>query len=184
MHIHRSKSRAERSRFTQYRRKGLFAWRRAARQQLDVDQRRMIIFDYFQKLEAMMGPTALDSDLPYSKELIRRAILDEIVENPNGELRSQLEIAYVQLESFIPYDEHRAIAEFKAASVLSQEMADTGDPTSIIKSVKMIKREMGDRAVSIQERVSENMMQRLAQIRRIGSSGHMTAGTMLLSANY
>ncbi len=169
MKTSRSNSCAERSRIGQCGRKGLFPRRRSLERWLDFDQRREIIFSYLQLLEEIKGPMALDSDLHYPKDLIRRAILEEILENPNGELRSQLEIAYVQLESFVTYEEHRIIAEFKAASMLSQEMADTRDPTSIIKSVKMVKRGTGDHAVKIQEKISENMRQRMAQIRRIGS---------------
>ncbi len=160
---------AERSRLAQRGGKGPIARRRCLQDWLDLDRRREIIFDYLQLLEEIKGPMALDSDLPYSKDLVRRAILEEILENPNGELRSQLEIAYVQLEAFITYEEHRVIAEFKAASMRSQEMADTGDPTSIIRSVGMVKKGMGDRAVRIQERISDNMRQRMAQIKRVGS---------------
>ncbi len=56
---------------------------------------------YLRVLEHMSGSIAMESDLPCSKGLIRLAIVQELVESPNTEMRGQLEIAYAQLESFV-----------------------------------------------------------------------------------
>jgi hypothetical protein len=156
--------------FSQCWRKGMSRQRGALRQRLSREQRWEVIRAYFQKLDMTKGPVAEESGLPYTKGLIRLAIFQEILENPNCEMRNQLEISYVQLESFISREEHGIIAGFMAESRRLEEMADTGDPTSIMNSVHMIKKGMGDLAVGIQEKISERMKRRLAQIREIGRS--------------
>jgi len=45
------------------------------------------------------------------------------------------------------------MADFRDASLHAEEMADTGDPTSIIKSAKIMRKAKGEPAVSIQERI-------------------------------
>ena len=70
----------------------------------DLTHERMwrIISAYLLVLEDMKGPIAVDSELPFPKELIGQAILQELADDPEGDLRRRLEIAYVRLESFIP----------------------------------------------------------------------------------
>jgi hypothetical protein len=134
---------------------------------LSAEKRQEIIFAYLGKLEQTSSTVAMESDLPYEKGLIRLAILEELLENPETELRGHLEIAYVQLESFIPYEEFMVMADFKNASRVARQMADTGDPASIIDSARIMKKVKGDRAVSIQEQISDKMKKRLAQLQKI-----------------
>lgn len=138
------------------------------KQGLTCEQRWEIISAYFQLLEEQRGSIGIESDLPYRKDLIRLVILQELVENPNSDCRSHLEIAYVQLEAFIPYEEYKIITDFKDASMLAQELANSGDPASIIRSAQLMKNVRGDRAVAIQERISDQMRKRHAQIRTVG----------------
>jgi hypothetical protein len=102
----------------------------------DLTHERMwrIISAYLLVLEDMKGPIAVDSELPCPKERIGQAILQELADDPESDLRRQLEIAYVQLESFIPYEEYCVIEDFKNASLRAQRIADMGDPTSILRS--------------------------------------------------
>ena len=164
--------------FSQCWRKGVSRQRGALRQRLTREQRWEVIRAYFLKLEMTKGPVAEESNLPYSKGLIRLAIFHEILENPNCEMRNHLQIAYVQLESFISREEYGIIADFMTESRRLEEMADTGDPTSIMNSVHMIKKGMGDLAVGIQEKIAEKMKRRLAQIREIGRSRLAVVGTV------
>ena len=102
------------------------------------EQRWRIISAYLRVLEDMKGPIAADSELPCPKELIGQAILQELADDPEGDLRRQLEIAYVRLESFIPYEEYRVIEDFKDVSLRAQEIADMRDPTSILRSARIM----------------------------------------------
>ena len=74
---------------------------------------------------------------------------------PQTELRSHLEIAFVQLESFVSAEEYEILFHFKVAATLARELAKSGTPKDIICSARILKEVKGDRAVSIQERISE-----------------------------
>ncbi len=134
---------------------------------LSSDRRLEIISAYLGTLDRVGSAVALESDLPYEKDLIGLAILEELLESPDSELRSHLEIAYIQLESFIPYDDFKVLDDFKNASLVARQMADTGDPASIISSVQMMRRVQGDLAVSIQEQISRKMKKRQAQLKTL-----------------
>ncbi len=131
-------------------------------------RRRRIISAYLRVLEGMKGPIAVDCELPFPKERIGDAILQELADDPESDLRRRLEIAYVQLESFIPYEEYRVIEDFKDASLRSQEIADMRDPTSILRSVRIMSNAKGESAVRFQEKIYEKMKARRLQIQQIG----------------
>jgi ribosome maturation protein Sdo1 len=135
---------------------------------LESERRREVISAFEKVLEKYSSSVEQESNLPYPKEVIRQAIFEELSENPADEIRSQLEIAFVQLETFLPIDEFRVIKEFRLAGDIAQEMASTGDPSAIVASARILKDAKGDRAVRIQEDISEKMRRRLQQIRSIG----------------
>ncbi len=132
------------------------------------ESHRQIISAYFQVLAEMQETIAVESELPYPKKQIEEAILQELADDPESDLRRRLEIAYVQLECFIPYSDYRIIEDFKKASLRAQEIADMGDPTSILKSVGIMKKVMGESAVDIQEKISEKMRERYLRIQEFG----------------
>jgi hypothetical protein len=134
------------------------------------EKRWRVICAYLRVLDDMKGPLAVDSDLPYSKEQIAEAILHEVSDDPECDLKRRLEIAYVQLESFIPYREYRVIEDFKDASLRAQRIADMGDPTSILRSARIMRRARGESAVRLEEKIYENMSARRMQLRRIRES--------------
>jgi hypothetical protein len=138
---------------------------------LNQEQRWEIISAYLGMLEKLNAPIGIESDLPYPKEQIRFAIFQELIENPSGELSYQLEIAYMQLEIFISSDDYKTLADFKNASREAQEMEDPGDPTSVIRLAGLLKNVKGDRAVKIQETISDKMRERLLQVQEIGMAG-------------
>jgi len=131
------------------------------------EKRWQIISAYLRVLEDISGPIAVDSDLPYSKERIGEAILQELEDDPESDLRRRLEIAYVQLESFIPYKEYRVIEDFKAASLCAQKIADMGDPTSILRSARIMRRAKGENAVRLEEKIYERTNARHLQLQRL-----------------
>ncbi len=136
--------------------------------EMEPDLRWQVISEYSNVLENLTPDMERESYLPFSKELIRQAICEELSENPDAELRSHLEVAFVRLESFLSEEDYEVIGEFKRASVIAQELAKSGDPKDIIASARIVRKARGDAAVRIQEEVSENMRKRLTQIRSVG----------------
>ena len=82
-------------------------------------------------------------------------------------MRRRIEIAYVLLESFIPHEEYRVIEDFKDVSLRAQEAADMGDPTSILRSVRIMSNAKGESAVRLQEKIYEKMKARHLQIQQL-----------------
>jgi hypothetical protein len=134
------------------------------------EQRYGIICAYLQVLEDMGGPIGVDSELPCPKEQIGEAILRELADDLEGDLRRRLEIAYVLLESFIASEEYRVIEDFKTASRFAQKIADMGDPTSILRSAVIIRKANGESAVRIQEKIHEKMSKRQLQVLKLRES--------------
>ncbi|MGO9553532.1 MAG: hypothetical protein ACLP2U_00685 [Syntrophobacteraceae bacterium] len=134
------------------------------------EQRYGIICAYLQVLEEMRGPIGMDSELPCPKEQIREAIFCELADDPEGDLQRWLEIAYVLLESFIPCEEYRVIEDFKAASRFAQQIANMGDPTSILRSAGIIRKVNGENAVRLQEKIHENMSKRHMEVLKLRES--------------
>jgi hypothetical protein len=131
---------------------------------MDHDLRCEIISAYRQVLEQSSSSVESASKLPYPKDTISQAIYEEVHENPESTLRNYLEIAFAQLELFLPPQEYGTIQEFKCVFELAQQTASSGNPVDIIKSLQMLKETEGEEAVSIQESISEKMRFRLAQI--------------------
>ena len=127
-----------------------------------------VISSYGRILEKCSSPVENECQLPFPKGVIRRAICQELFDNPDPDLRGHLEVAYAQLESFVPPEEFQVIQDFKLASSLAHEIAKSGEPDDIIASARILKDSKGDRAVKITERISEKMRKRLEQIRSIG----------------
>ncbi len=136
----------------------------------DAGSRWEIISAYINVLENCVSPVENESLLPFSKDVIRRAIYEELTVNPDSEFRGHLEIAFARLESFLPYDEFKVIREFKVVSSVALRMAGTGDPADILASARILKEAKGERAVKIQEKVSKRMRKRLAQIQGVGGA--------------
>lgn len=135
---------------------------------MDKTKRIEIISAYGKVLEECPSPLRRESDLPFSKELISEAIVRELTENPDSELLTHLEIAYVELASFLPNDEFNVIEDFKHTGTLAEEIARSGSPRDIIASAQILKRVKGEKAVRIQEKISEKMRTRLNQMRALG----------------
>ncbi len=130
-------------------------------------ERRKTVVSYQELLEKWRAPVGPESVLPCPKPVIAAAIYRELMDNPTHELRTDLEIAYVQLESFIPDVEYRILSEFKNAGTLAHKLAATGGPDNIVAAVRLLKQAKGDSAVKIQERISRKMRCRLEQISKL-----------------
>ncbi len=126
--------------------------------------RSSIIAGYLRVLERLRGPLAAELELPFPKEQISRAILDELADAPGCDSKNRLEIGYVLLESFVPYDEYRAVEDFKDASLYAERICDSQDPSSILKSARIMKKVRGERAVRVQEIIHERMQKRQLEL--------------------
>ncbi len=139
--------------------------------ELSAARRRQIIAAYGRTLKKYASSVERESILPYPKDLIRQAIHEELQENPETELSHHLEIGFAQLEAFLPEREYRILQEFKAAGKMAETLAQSGDPEDIIKSARFLRKVKGDRAVRIQEKISQKMRARLKEIRAIRITG-------------
>ncbi|MHC1742765.1 MAG: hypothetical protein AB9873_07005 [Syntrophobacteraceae bacterium] len=132
--------------------------------------RRADILEAYEKLlESHVTPLNRVSALPFSKEAIREAIRDELAENPENELRNHLEMAFVQLESFVPLDDYQLVEDFKQMSCVAQRMARSGDPRDLMESWRLVKQLSGEKVVKIFETISDKMRRRLEEARSIGA---------------
>ena len=64
------------------------------------------------------------------------------------------------LESFVSCEEYLAVEDFKNASLRAEKIADSQNPSSILKSARIMKTVRGERAVRIQEQIHEKMKKR------------------------
>jgi hypothetical protein len=134
---------------------------------MSVDQRYEVISRYGRLLEKTPSPVGREADLPYPKAVIRKAIYEELWENPDSEQRNFLEIAFVQLECFLPPDEFKVVYDFKRASTRAQELAGSGKAKDIVASAGILNQVEGEKAVRILEGMSRNMRRRILEIRAI-----------------
>jgi len=127
-----------------------------------------IISVYLKSLDKCKATVGREADLPFPKPLIRQAILNELMENPASEMRDQLEIAYSQLETFLPPEEHAVLRGFQIACAVTREITKSGKPRDIIASARLMNRCEGNRAVEIHEKIFQRMRRRREEIRSIG----------------
>ena len=135
--------------------------------ELAAAERYEVISKYVRLLERYSSPLGRETDLPYPKAVIRTAIFQELYDFPDSEQRSFLEIAFAQLECFLPADEFKAIHDFKRASALAQEIAKSGKPTDLLASAGILNQAGGETAVKILEDISRTMRRRILEIRAI-----------------
>ena len=136
-------------------------------------ERRKTIASYQELLEKWRAPAGPESVLPFPKGLIAAAIYQQLMDNPTCDRQTDLEIAYVQLESFIPSEEYCILSEFQNVATLAQELAAKGEPDYIVAAARLLKKAKGDRAVRIQERISQKMQGRLKQITKLCSEDRL-----------
>ena len=72
------------------------------------------------------------------------------------------------LNPSFPYEEYRVIEDFKDVSLRAEETADMRDPTSILRSVRIMSNAKGESAVRIEEKIYEKMKARHLQIQQLG----------------
>jgi hypothetical protein len=131
-------------------------------------RRQQIITSYLETLERLKSPIRSKSELPFAKHDIQRAIVEELLENPESDVRSCLEVAYAEIESFIPVEEYELLQRFKETFTLAEELAAGGAPKDIVASSRLVERISGEKAVGVLERISFAMRRQFRSIRSIG----------------
>ena len=114
-------------------------------------KRQRTIASYEELLENWREPVGPESVLPFPKDLIAAVIYRELMDNPTCNRRTDLEVAYVQLESFIPDEKYWILSEFENACALARELAATGQPDYIVAAVRLLKKAKGDSAVGFRK---------------------------------
>jgi hypothetical protein len=140
---------------------------------LKAENRQKIIVSYLKILDYLRGPIRSDSELPFSKRLIQRAIIEELFDNPDSEMRSYLEVGFAEIESFIPVEEYEFLQKFKETFSQAEELAERGTPNDIMASCQLLERISGERAVTVLERISQAMRERFNAIQSIGMNPSM-----------
>jgi hypothetical protein len=140
---------------------------------LKAEKRQGIIVSYLKILDYLRGPIRSESELPFSKHLIQRAIIEELVDNPDSEMRSHLEVGFAEIESFIPVEEYVFLQKYKDTFSQAEELAEGGTPNDIMASCQLLARISGERAVGVLERISQAMRERFNAIQSIGMGPSM-----------
>jgi hypothetical protein len=134
---------------------------------LGCSQRRGILAAYEEVLRVHSSSMKPASSLPYPKDIIREAILEELTETLETMERTHLELSYAQLEVFLIPREYTLLEKFNRIKAVAERMARSGNPLDLIAAGELIKGFPGDRVVGIFERVSKQMHIRLAEVRRL-----------------
>jgi hypothetical protein len=127
--------------------------------------RQEIIQAYLRILELVKTPVRIEWQLPFPRNVIRRAIREELLDNPGTDARDCLEVAYAEIESFISMEDYELLRRFKETCTLAEEMARGGKPGDILASSRLMERICGEKAVRVLERVSNAMRRQLQLIR-------------------
>jgi hypothetical protein len=136
---------------------------------LNSEKRHHIVSTYMKTLDALKSPVRNESELPYSKPLIQKAIIEELYDDPDSEMRGHLEVGFVEIESFIPSEDFELLQTFKEACSQAEALARAGTPRDILASCRLVEQVPGDRAVRVLEGISRAMRDRFKDIQTIGS---------------
>lgn len=131
--------------------------------------RREILAAYERVLELHSNSMKPASSLPYPKERIREAIIEEMAETDEAEDRTRLELLYSQLEAFLNTREYGLLAEFTRIRSVVDQLARSGNPLDLLDAGDMVKRFPGEQVIEIFQRVSRQMRIRLAEVRRLST---------------
>ena len=93
---------------------------------MSAHQRARIIAAYEAVLNDRSSTVGRESALPFSKDRIRQAILEELKET-SPENVDALEVGYLELESFVPDDDFEAVVAFEKAVAQARALMVSGD---------------------------------------------------------
>ena len=73
-------------------------------------------------------------DLPFSKALIRSALLEELLNNNDPQFQSQLKIALMSLDAFVSDEDFGVVSRHEAAMKKTARKMETEGPTAILSA--------------------------------------------------
>lgn len=131
---------------------------------MSADQRARIIEAYGAALNSRRSSTVgHDSELPFPKDRIRQAILEELKET-SPENVDVLEVGYVELESFVSDDDFEAVVAFEKAVAQARALMASGNPEDTERAAQLIS-EAPERAGQVQQEIITRQEQRLRELR-------------------
>ena len=126
-------------------------------------QRIEIISAYGNILENRRLIVGRESDLPFPKELIRQALAEELVNPSRPELLNALEIAFLELESFLTDEEFELVSQFLKAVAEGAPLLEKGDIDLAQKAAALIA-DTPREAIEIQGKIARQQEERLRQV--------------------
>lgn len=108
----------------------------------------------------------LETELPYSKDVIRIAVALVLLtwDLDDDENRANLEVSFLELESFIPAEEYQVVKTFETLILSSGQIAKSSDKEELEKLVRTVANSPGDRAMEIVENISRKKKERVKEI--------------------
>jgi hypothetical protein len=73
-------------------------------------------------------------DLPFDRALIRRALLEELLNNDDSEFQSQLKIALMSLEAFVSDEDFEVVSRHEAGMKETSRKMQTQGPKAILSA--------------------------------------------------
>ncbi|MHC1743625.1 MAG: hypothetical protein AB9873_11410 [Syntrophobacteraceae bacterium] len=142
-----------------------------AASRLGCKHRREILAAYVEVLKVHSSSMKPASSLPYPKDLIRQAIVEELIETLEAEDLTHLEFSYSQLEVFLESREYNLVEKFARIKSVVDRLARSGMPLDLLAAGEMARKFPGDKVVGIFQRVSKQISIRLAEVRRLSRQG-------------
>jgi len=132
---------------------------------MDEKTRKAIIQAYGAKLAASTYSCGKERDLPFPKNLIRQALAEEILTGKHDrDFRNNLEVGFVELETFIPDADFEQIKAWEDTFQKGQAIIKKAkNPNDVVDRVADL---IGEKSfpLHIQSEISKRMKMRLEQI--------------------
>lgn len=130
-----------------------------------------IIKSYGKVLGDKKGTYGRESDLPYSKELIRKAIVMELLTNTEKDekITNALETSYLCLEDFLSDDEFKSAQPFYGAMGNAYEKIKGGIQVDPVEMAQSMIKEDGGKSIIMDGKVSKRRHVRLQQLQKLKS---------------
>lgn len=131
---------------------------------MEAKQRAAILDRYGALLESNPYSVGRLRDLPFKKALILRALFEELLNNDDPQFQSQLKIAIMSLETFVPDEDFELVSKHEAAMKETSKRMDTEGPKAILSASEA---STWEPYVQILGRVHEEQEETMSCIRRL-----------------
>ena len=101
---------------------------------METKRRAEILDRYGALLESNPYSVGRLRDLPFKKTLIKRALLEELLNNDDLQFQSQLKIAIMSLEAFVADADFELVSKHEAAMKKTSKRMDTDGPKAILSA--------------------------------------------------